>query len=78
MTINVNDMDEAPVITGTSPVEFPENATGTVENFTAKDPEELTTFIWSLWVLTSVPSPSLAETSRLSRHRTTKARKSIA
>lgn len=38
--VNVNDVDEAPVISGTSTVGFDENATGTVASYTAEDPEE--------------------------------------
>ena len=48
VTVQVNDMDEAPVIAGDSPIVFPENSTSTVGTFTVKDPEGLTTFVWSL------------------------------
>ena len=48
VTINVNDVDEAPEVTGTTPIDFPENSTSTVGTFTAVDPEKRTTFIWVL------------------------------
>ncbi len=45
--INVNDVDEAPVVSGTSTVDFDENATGTIASYTAEDPEEHL-FTWDL------------------------------
>ena len=47
VTINVNDVDEAPVINGDSVVSFDENATGTVASYTAEDPEEHS-YSWDL------------------------------
>ena len=40
VTVNVKDVDEAPVISGDEVVSFNENATATVATYTAADPEE--------------------------------------
>ena len=40
VTITVNDVDEAPEITGDATADFYENATGTVATYTAEDPEK--------------------------------------
>ena len=47
VTINVNNVDEAPEVTGTTPIDFPENSTSNVGIFSAEDPEGLTSLIWS-------------------------------
>ncbi len=39
VTINVNDVDEPAVITGSRSVDFPENSTAPVASFSARDPE---------------------------------------
>ena len=39
VTINVTNVDEAPVVSGDTAVDFYENATGTVASYTAEDPE---------------------------------------
>ena len=48
VTINVTDLNEGPAITGTSEVEYVENGTGSVAAFTATDPENAGSIIWSL------------------------------
>ena len=40
VTINIVNVDEAPVVSGNTTIDFDENATGTVATFTAEDPEE--------------------------------------
>ena len=40
VTVNVNNVNEPPVVTGTTTANFDENAVGTVATFTAEDPEE--------------------------------------
>ena len=39
VTINVNDVDEPPVLTGPDVVDYPENGTDAVARYTAEDPE---------------------------------------
>ena len=50
VTINVADVNEAPVINGPDSVEvdYPENSTSAVAAFTATDPDEEATIHWSL------------------------------
>ena len=48
VTVNVTNVNEAPVVTGVSAVDYPENSTSTVENYRATDPDgATTTFSWS-------------------------------
>ena len=47
VTITVKNVDEAPEISGDSAVDFDENATGTVADYTAEDPEN-DAFSWRL------------------------------
>ncbi len=47
VTINVADVNEAPVIKGEASVDYPENGDGPVATFTATDPE-MGTLSWSL------------------------------
>ena len=53
VTINVSNMDEAPVVTGDAKKDYEENGTGIVTTFTATDPEGQPVF-WSL--LGEIPS----------------------
>ena len=49
VTVTVNDVDEAPVITGTTTIDdYDENGAGDVATYTATDPEGAATFSWSL------------------------------
>ena len=48
VTINVNDVDEPPVLAGPDVVDYPENGTDAVAQYTADDPEDVATIIWSL------------------------------
>ena len=48
VTITVNDVDEPPVLSGPDVVDYPENGTGEVAQYTADDPEDVGTIIWSL------------------------------
>ena len=47
VTINVTDVDETPVVTGRSTVDYAENGTGPVATYAANDPEEAAV-TWSL------------------------------
>ena len=47
VTINVANVNEAPVVTVTAPVRYPENSTGAVAFYTASDPDS-STINWSL------------------------------
>ena len=47
VTITVTDENETPVVTGNSPIDYPENGTGPVATYTASDPEG-TSITWSL------------------------------
>ena len=47
VTINVTDVDETPVVTGRSAVDYAENGTGPVATYAANDPEEAAV-TWSL------------------------------
>ena len=47
VTINVNDVDEPPVLSGLDVVDYPENGTDEVAQYTATDPEN-DSIIWSL------------------------------
>ena len=47
VTVNVKNVDEAPEISGDSIVNFDENATSTVANYTAEDPEDHA-YSWNL------------------------------
>ena len=40
VTINIRNVDEAPVVSGDTSIDFDENATGMVATFTADDPEQ--------------------------------------
>ena len=40
VTINIRNVDEAPVVSGDTSIDFDENATGRVATFTADDPEQ--------------------------------------
>ena len=48
VTINVNDVDEPPVLSGLDVVDYPENGADAVAQYTADDPEDTATIIWSL------------------------------
>ena len=48
VTITVTDVNEPPVLTGSTSVDLPENSTTTVATYTATDPEEDVTPIWDL------------------------------
>ena len=48
VTINVNDVDEPLVLSGPDVVDYPENGTDAVAQYTADDPEDVATIIWSL------------------------------
>ena len=48
VTIVVNDVDEAPVMTGGAAIEYAENGTGAVATYTAVDPEMTEIVSWSL------------------------------
>ena len=48
VTINVNDVDEPLVLSGPDVVDYPENGTDAVAQYTADDPEDVATAIWSL------------------------------
>ena len=48
VTIMVNDVDEAPVMTGGAAIEYAENGTGAVATYTAVDPEMTEIVSWSL------------------------------
>ena len=47
VTINVTDENETPVVTGNSPINYPENNAGPVATYTAVDPEN-SQITWSL------------------------------
>ncbi len=48
VTVKVTNVNEAPVVTGVSAVDYPENSTSTVKNYRATDPDgATTTFSWS-------------------------------
>ena len=77
ITINVTDVDEAPVIAGDDIVkEFRENSTGTVQTFRATDPEGRKVY-WSLadagtdnedvedFTISSTGAPQLCKSARL-------------
>ena len=48
VTINVTNVDEAPDVSGQTAVEYAENGTGAVANYTATDPEGDTSITWTL------------------------------
>ena len=48
VTITVNDVDEPLVLSGPDVVDYPENGTDAVAQYTADDPEDVATIIWSL------------------------------
>ena len=48
VTIEVTDENEAPVVTVTAPVRYPENSAGLVAVYTASDPDSGDTITWSL------------------------------
>ena len=48
VTITVNDVDEPPVLLGPDVVDYPENGTDAVAQYTATDPEGITITDWSL------------------------------
>ena len=48
VTIYVTDVDESPMVAGRQTVTYAENGTGQVANFTARDPERVTTIHWSV------------------------------
>ena len=48
VTITVNDVDEPPVLSGPDVVDYPENGTDAVAQYTATDPEGVTITDWSL------------------------------
>ena len=48
VTIFVTDVDEPPVVTGSSSINYPENGTETVATYTADDPEGNTPVNWTL------------------------------
>ena len=48
VTITVNDVDEPPVLSGPDVVDYPENSTDAVAQYTATDPEDVTITDWSL------------------------------
>ena len=48
VTINVNDVDEPPVLAGPDVVDYPENGTDEVAQYTADDPEDVVSITWSL------------------------------
>ena len=48
VTITVNDVDEPLVLSGPDVVDYPENGTDEVAQYTADDPEDVATIIWSL------------------------------
>ena len=54
VTVTVADVDEPPVITGVTTIaDYDENGSGDVATYTADDPEDTTTFTWSLGGLDS-------------------------
>ena len=57
VTINVDDVNEGPVIAGEDDVtkEFRENSTGTIQTFSARDPERRTVY-WSLDIPSALPT----------------------
>lgn len=48
VTIMVLDQDEAPIVTGDSAHDHPENSTSTIVTLSANDPERVTPVVWSL------------------------------
>ena len=48
VTVFVTDVDEPPVVTGSSSINYPENGTETVATYTADDPEGNTPVNWTL------------------------------
>ena len=46
--VTVTEVDEAPAVTGMDSASFPENGTGNVATFTAKDPEGATPITWGI------------------------------
>ena len=48
VTVEVTDVNEAPVVAGKASIEYEENATSTVTTYTAPDPDEGAEIVWSL------------------------------
>ena len=48
VTVTVNDVNEAPTVTGSQTPSFPENKTGSVATYRATDPERRDTITWSV------------------------------